>query len=214
MSTLGVDTDFYPENLWDGLFSNLHTPPDARWWCLHTKPRQEKALARDLRESGVGFYLPQVVKTHRTPQGRQVRSTLPLFTGYVFLYGDQNGRLRALESNRLVGVLEVFDQKSLEQDLDRIHTILGSGLPLVAEPHPLPGTAVRIKSGPLAGFEGTVIRRGGGDHFVAIVRFLSQGASVQLRDWQVESLPTPTGFEQRATSSHSQNGAFAHRYGR
>jgi transcription antitermination factor NusG len=181
-----VDTEFYPANLWDDTFSSEPAPSDMRWWCLHTRPRQDKAVARELRESGVSYYLPQIMKEHSTPKGRRIWSVLPLFMGYVFLHGDDKDRLRALHCHRLVGVLQVFDQESLAQDLRRVHGILSSGLPLAAESHALPGTTVRIKSGPLAGFEGTVIRRGGGDHFVASVRFLSRGASVQLHDWEVE----------------------------
>ena len=42
---------------------------------------------------------------------------------------------------------------------------------------------------PLAGLVGTVVRRGKGDQFVAVLRFLGQGAMVELRDWQVEPAP-------------------------
>ena len=201
MTNLALDTDFYPGNLWDEMFLSVHDPPDTRWWCLHTRPRQEKAVARYLRGAGTSFYLPQILKIHHTPQGRQIRSVLPLFPGYVFLHGDAKCRLTALESNRLVGVLQVFDQEALKQDLNRIHKILRSGLPLVAESQALPGTAVRIKSGPLSGFEGRVIRRGNGDHFVAMVRFLSRGVSVQLSDWQVEPIPGDRNVKHRAPPS-------------
>jgi hypothetical protein len=36
--------------------------------------------------------------------------------------------------------------------------------------------------------EGTVIRRGKRDEFVAVVRFLGRGATVDLEDWQVEQI--------------------------
>ena len=43
----------FPEDL----FSAVRT--DRTWWVLHTKPRTEKALARDLRHAGVPHFLPQ-----------------------------------------------------------------------------------------------------------------------------------------------------------
>ena len=164
---------------------------EAGWWCLHTKPRQEKATARELRKIAVPFFLPQVLKEDRTPQGRRIRSIIPLFPGYLFLLGDQNDRLSALRGNRLVNVLEVGDQASIEHDLQQIQKMLSSGLPVQPEPAVPVGAKVRIKTGPLTGIEGTVIRRGKRDQFVAVVGFLGRGATVDLEDWQVEQIVEP-----------------------
>jgi transcriptional antiterminator RfaH len=88
-------------------------------------------------------------------------------------------------------VLQVGDQEALERDLRQIQTMLSSGLP-VAQEHSAPvGARVRITTGPLAGVEGTVIRRGKRDQFVAVVRFLGRGATVDLEDWQVEQIAEP-----------------------
>lgn len=187
MPILPAEPDRYPENLWeDG--SPLPDKPDGLWWCLHTKPRQEKATVRDLREQGVVYYLPQVVKESRTPQGRRIQSVAPLFAGYVFLYGDPRDRLAALRGNRLVNVLEVVDQESLVHDLRQIYKMLHSGLAVMAEPVVPVGAKVRIATGPLTGITGTVIRRGKRDQFVAVVQFLGRGATVDLQDWQVEQI--------------------------
>jgi transcriptional antiterminator RfaH len=166
----------------------LPAKPDGQWWCLHTKPRQEKAMARELREQGVVYYLPQVVKESRTPQGRRLRSVAPLFAGYMFLYGDPRDRQAALRGNRLVNVLEVIDQDELVVDLRQIHRMLDSGLTVAAEPSVSVGARVRIATGPLTGIVGTVIRRGKRDQFVAVVQFLGRGATVDLQDWQVEQI--------------------------
>src|SRR5262249_56924627 len=112
MPILPAEPDSYPENLWvDG--GAPPVKPEALWWCLHTKPRQEKATARDLRERGVVYYLPQAVKESRTPQGRRIHSVTPLFAGYVFLHGDAEDRVAAMRGNRLVNVLEVVDPDRL-----------------------------------------------------------------------------------------------------
>ncbi len=187
MPILPAEPDRYPEDLWDDGVS-LPNRPEALWWCLHTKPRQEKATVRDLRDQGVTYYLPQVVKEGRTPQGRRIQSITPLFSGYVFLYGDSHDRLAALRGNRLVNVLEVVDQENLVRDLRQIHRMLHSGLTVSAEPMAPVGARVRIVNGPLEGIVGTVIRRGKRDQFVAVVQFLGRGATVDLQDWQVEQV--------------------------
>ena len=158
------------------------------WWCLHTKPRQEKATARELRERGVVYYLPQAVKESRTPQGRQIHSVMPLFAGYVFLHGDAKDRLAALRGDRLVNVLEVVNQEGLVRDLRQVNKMLNSGLAVSSEPTSPSGAKVRIATGPLTGIVGTVIRRGNRDQFVAVVDFLGRGATVDLQDWQVETI--------------------------
>jgi len=187
MPILPAEPDFYPPELWDAGAGARQTP-EAVWWCLHTKPRQEKAMARELRQLGLTFYLPQVTKEDRTPQGRKIRSVIPLFTSYLFLFGDPIERLAAFRGNRLVNVLDVSDQDSLERDLRQIHTMLSSGLPVAPEASVPVGARVRIMTGPLTGVEGTVIRRGKRDQFVALVRFLGRGATVDLEDWQVEQV--------------------------
>jgi len=184
MPILPAEPDLYPPDLWDDTSSEA--PRSGTWWCLHTKPRQEKAAARHLRSRGITYYLPQAVHEDRTPQGRKTKSVIPLFTSYLFLCGSDEDRVESLKGNRLVGILEVPDQERLVRDLRQIHKVLASGLTVVPEPVMPVGARVRIKSGPLTGIEGTVIRRGKRDQFVAVVQFLGRGATVDLEDWQVE----------------------------
>lgn len=187
MPILPAEPDLYPRDLWENPATSDGGDP-RKWWCLHTKPRQEKATARDLRAHRVPFYLPQVVHEDRTPQGRKTRSVLPLFTSYLFLLGNDQDRLLALKSNRLVRVIDVTDQDAIGHDLRQIHQMLASGLAVVPEPVVPVGARVRIVSGPLTGLEGTVVKRGKRDQFVAVVHFLGSGATVDLEDWQVEQV--------------------------
>ncbi len=82
--------------------------------------------------------------------------------------------------------LEVHDQDELVRDLRQIDRMVGSGLDIQPEPSYPVGTRVRIQSGPLKGLVGTVIRRDGQDRFAATVNYISRGATVELRDWEVE----------------------------
>src|SRR4051794_9472221 len=176
----------YPSTLWH---EDRHRDDlGRRWWCLHTKPRQEKTLARELRKRQVSHYLPQIAHESRTPGGRKIRSMSPLFPGYLFLYGDDYQRTEAIQGNHLANILAVPDQAAMEQDLRQIHRMLSSGLPIAPEPtHPV-GATVRILAGPLTGLIGTVVRRDGRDRFEAQVQFLGRGVTVDLQDWQVEIL--------------------------
>ena len=187
MPILQAEPDFFPPTLWDDE-STDSIRPDARWWCLHTKPRQEKSLARELYQQRATFYLPQIAEELRTPRGRMILAHLPLFSSYLFIHGDDHARLAALQTRRIVNVLDVVDQKSLEHDLRQIHRMIRSGVRMKSHSSVGIGSKVRILSGPLEGIVGTVIRHGNRDQFVAVVNFLNQGAVVDLEDWQVERI--------------------------
>jgi transcriptional antiterminator RfaH len=184
MPILPAEPDIFPPNLWQD--ERFLVSGENQWWCLHTKPRMEKAVARDLRAREIAYYLPQVVKEDRTPQGRKIRSVVPLFTSYLFLHGNSYDRTEALRAKRLVQVIDVANQEGLTDDLRQIQQMLASGLEVVPEPVMPVGAQVRIKTGPLTGLIGTVLRRGKRDQFVAVVHFLGRGATVDLQDWQVE----------------------------
>ena len=127
MPILPPEPDCYPPNLWEN-GASVAPLGDRTWWCLHTKPRQEKAIARELRKAEVAYYLPQARKESRTPAGRKIESVVPLFTSYMFMKGKSEDRLVALRGNRVVAVLEVADQVALASDLRQIHTMINSGL--------------------------------------------------------------------------------------
>jgi transcription antitermination factor NusG len=82
--------------------------------------------------------------------------------------------------------LAVSDGGQLVRDLRQIRRLIQSGAPLAPESRLEPGTRVRIRSGPLVGMEGTIIRRRGSECLLVAVEFLQQGASIQLDEFQVE----------------------------
>jgi transcriptional antiterminator RfaH len=148
---------------------------------IHTRPRQEKSLARRLMAEGIAFYLPAVARRLRV-RGRVLTSHVPLFTSYLFLHADRDERVAALATDRVVQSLEVHDQDRLWHDLRQIDRLIAAGAPVDTEPRLAPGTPVEITTGPLAGLSGTVIRTVSGRRFVVRVDFIQQGASVLLED--------------------------------
>src|SRR6185437_643285 len=111
MPILKPEVQCFPEGL-------LTDPPAAdeptnrRWWVLHTKPRQEKSVARQLLALQIPFFSPQAPRTSMS-RGRKRQAFVPLFANYVFLHGTEHDRRRSLETNRLVSVLSVADDAEL-----------------------------------------------------------------------------------------------------
>jgi len=157
------------------------------WWVMYTKSRQEKALARDLAGQGVSYYLPLVPHTSLS-RGRKITSHIPLFAGYLFLYGAPEHRLTAQQTNRVSRVLEVEQQERFRADLGRISQLIASNAPLTVERRLECGDRVRVKAGPLAGLEGQVIKRQQRSRLLVVVDYLQQGASVQIDDFLLEPI--------------------------
>ena len=150
-----------------------------RWCVAHTRPRQEKALAWDVLRLGGSYFLPMYEVTRRS-RGRQWRTILCLFPGYVFLCGNDDDRSQALATDRIANVIPVPDQARLVEELQSLQRLLASKAGIDPYPQLAKGSPCRIRSGPLAGLEGLVERRKGQTRFVVNVTILGQGASVEV----------------------------------
>jgi transcriptional antiterminator RfaH len=148
-------------------------------------------LVRQLRRAQIPYYLPLIPHRWRL-RGRMMTSHLPLFPSYVFLFGDRQDRVSALSTNRIVRSLEVPDQRVLWQDLRQIHRLIAAGLPITPEAQLTPGMMVEIKSGPLAGLKGKILRSASGQRFVVQIDFIQRGASVVLDDFTLAKLDDPS----------------------
>lgn len=175
----------YPENLLEDFTTGPDFAPERKWWAVYTKPRQEKALARDLADKGVPMFLPLVAKQSLV-RGRRVRSEFPLFTSYIFAFCDAQERIVTLDTKRVVQMVAATDQAAMTQDLRNIHSLVAAGAPLTVEARLQPGQRVRVKNGALKGVEGIIVSRRGEDRLVVAVEFLQQGVSIVIGDYQVE----------------------------
>lgn len=144
---------------------------------LHTKPRQEKSLARELFRQEIGYYLP-VVPRRRKTRTRVRLSEVVLFEGYLFLFTNRDGYVSALSTGRIVRALVVPDQRLLWEDLQRLARIIRVGEPLTPTVDFEPGQEVEVAEGPLAGVRGRVIRSASGNRFVVEVSFIGRGVSL------------------------------------
>jgi len=65
MPILPREPDLLPEELFDGFYRP--ESGERLWWVMHTRPRQDKSLARELWRRRIPFYLPQIAR--RSPRG-------------------------------------------------------------------------------------------------------------------------------------------------
>jgi transcription antitermination factor NusG len=184
MPILASETSLFPANLLEDFTS---APSERRWWAVYTRSRMEKSLARQLLAMEVPFYLPLIPKTSRIA-GRAVKSMLPLFGGYLFMYGTDEERIQTLDTDRVAHVWQASQVDEMTRDLQNVQALIGSGVPLSPEGRLQPGQRVRVKSGQLMGLEGVIVSRRGEDRLLIAVSFLQQGVSIQISDYQVEAI--------------------------
>jgi transcription antitermination factor NusG len=183
MPILAQETVVFPDDLLD----EMPQETDRKWWAVYTKSRQEKALARQLVSHEIPFYLPLIPKDNII-RGRRVRSHIPLFGGYIFLFGTEEERVTTLTTNRISRILPVRDQIQLCDDLRNVRSLIDTDAPLAIERRIEAGTRVRIKSGSLKGIEGLVVKRHGKNRLLVAVNYLQQGVSVEIDDCALEPI--------------------------
>lgn len=186
MPILARETELYPDGLLD--LAEADALPEGNWWAMYTLSRREKQFQRLLLGLEVPFYCPTIRRRYRSPNGRLRETYQPLFSNYVFVYGDEDQRGAALTTGCLSKCVKVTEHERLVADLQQLRRLIETGEPLSPEARLVPGDRVRVKTGNFAGFEGTILKRKNETRLLVAVNFMQQGASVLLEDYQFEYL--------------------------
>jgi hypothetical protein len=165
----------------------------APWWLAKVKPRQEKALAFDLLERNIEYYLPLFTKiTRRHDNNKPRKSICCLFPGYVCYSAAPGFEREVFKTSRVVNLVEIQHQNRFIRELEQIYHTLELGMPV--EPLGdadglLPGVPVKIEYGSLRGVMGTIIRVKNGKKLILSVEGLGRAAVTVTAD-MVRLLPS------------------------
>ena len=150
-----------------------------QWFVLHTKSRNEKALAWDLVSKEINYFLPMCWKTTHT-KGRKFKSLMPLFTCYMFFNGNENQRIEVLRTNRVANIIEVRDQQQLIKELSEFEQALQAGADLKPDKYIKAGQLCQVIAGPLRGLKGVAQNTTAGTRLMLNIDILGQAASVEI----------------------------------
>jgi transcription antitermination factor NusG len=159
------------------------------WYAAYTCANHEKKAAAEISLRGVESFLP-LYHAIRRWSDRRVELEMPLFPGYVFVHLALPDRSRVLQ---VPGVVRLVGFGGLPAALpDEQIEILRAGLNrrLRAQPHPYltAGRRVRVKSGPMAGIQGILLRRRGKFRVVVSVVLIQRAVAVDVDSSDVEVL--------------------------
>lgn len=152
------------------------------WYALYTRPRHEKQVLQELSNKNIEAFLP-TYKVRRRWSDRYKVVEEPLFKNYLFVNVDFNQRY--YETLRPYGAVAfvMFDGKPAqipEAEIDAIRRLVDSELPYDPHPYLKVGRKVRVRSGPLEGCEGILIRKKGLARLVLSVNLLQQSVSAEV----------------------------------
>jgi transcription antitermination factor NusG len=132
-------------------------------------------------------FLPVYRSVHRW-KDRRKEIELALFPSYVFVHLALTDRMRVLE---IPGVVHLVSARGKPTPLpDREIESLQRGMDgcVRMEPHPYlqAGRRVRVRSGPMTGLEGVVVRRKEGFRLVVSIEILMRAVAVEIDEADVE----------------------------
>jgi len=154
---------------------------ELRWYALWTRSRHEQAVRDQLERKRIQAFLPTVTRWSRW-KDRKKRVDWPLFPGYCFARFDPRERLPVLKCTGVVNII------SFEGELAPIpdHEIFGIRQlvesELAYDPCPMihEGDMVEVRSGPLKGVIGRLVRKNEKARLVLSVDLIGQAVSVEV----------------------------------
>jgi transcription antitermination factor NusG len=178
MSVTNLQTPLCSERAWA---TALNPTEQLHWYAVHTYANHEKNVRRQLEFRSICSFLPLYERISRW-KDRRVKLELPLFSGYIFVRMALSQKLPVLQTPgvvRMVG-FNGIPAPLADDEIEAIRTGLDSKL--FVEPHPFltVGRRVRIKSGPLAGLQGILVRKRGSFRFVISLDLIERSIAADV----------------------------------
>jgi transcription antitermination factor NusG len=164
-----------------------------RWYAAYANIRHEKQVALQLEGRSLDCFLP-LYRSVRRWKDRRREIDLPLFPGYLFVRMAAQDRLKVLSVPGVVhmvnfrGQLAPLPDTEIETLRERLRMCGG------AEPHPylMVGARVRVRSGPLAGLEGILVRRKDKFRIVLSIELIMRSIAVEVDEADIDAVGRTT----------------------
>jgi transcription antitermination factor NusG len=194
----------------------LHTDIDPRngteWSAVYTRHQHEKSVANNFSRNGFEAFLP-LYQVERQWKHRRKQLSLPLFPCYVFVRFQFGRHLHIISTPGVHFIVMDASRPAhiSNAEIEAIRRAITHGH--MVEPHLFLrcGELVRIKTGPLAGIEGILIRKKSSCRLVLSAQVLRQSIAVEVDAFNVEPLPnrlltsSSPDRSQRFVSSNIEN---------
>jgi transcription antitermination factor NusG len=163
----------------------------SQWYAAYTSAHHEKHVVKQLDLRYVEHFLPLYGSVRRW-KDRRVKLDMPLFPGYVFVRIALRDRLKVLQVPgvaRLVG-FNGTPTPLPENEINLLKKELDCGVRVEPHPYVNVGQKVRVRSGPLQGLEGILVKRKNRSRLIMSVELIMRSVAVELDDGDLEPIWT------------------------
>ena len=167
------------------------------WFAIYTRHQHEKAVAEVLSVKGVKVFLPLYNAAHRW-KDRIRQLSLPLFPNYVFVFAGCDQRGLILSTSGVYDFVRHCGSPAPipSEEIEAVQRLVARSTSV--EPHPFLkcGDRVKLKTGPLEGIEGILVRKKNFYRLVVSVELLERSLAVEVDAVDVERVTKGSaGFE-------------------
>ena len=161
--------------------------PGPEWYAVYTSANHEKRVAQQLTMRHLENFVP-LYESVRRWKDRRVTLQLPLFPGYLFVRMLLSERVRVIQVPG-VACLVAFGGMPPpvpDPEIVALRRITANGMGVVPYPFLSAGRHVRVKSGPMAGLEGILVKRKSRMRFVLSVHLIKRAVAVEIDEIDLE----------------------------
>jgi transcription elongation factor/antiterminator RfaH len=159
------------------------------WYALFVRYQHEKLAALGLQNKNIETFLPLCTST-RQWQDREKQLWVPLFPSYVFVRESMDRQLQIISTPGVIHIVRFGGRPAVvsQSQLNAVRKMLESQCAVAPHPYLTCGDRVRVKTGPLTGLEGILIRKKNQTQLVISMEMLGRSASVGIELTNVERI--------------------------
>lgn len=160
---------------------------ESKWYVLYTYPRHEKRVAEQIELRRLSCFLP-LYRSVRRWRDRRKEVDLVLFPGYVFVQIALEDKLKVLQ---VPGVVRLVSFQGLPaalpaNEIETLRNRLSHNFKIEPHPYIRSGRRVRVRSGPLRGLEGIVLRRKESCRFIFSIDLIHRAVAIEVDEVVLE----------------------------
>ncbi len=166
-------------------------PDNKNWYLIYTKPRGERKAQENLERQGYFTYLPMALRSRRR-NSKSIPVVEPFFPRYLFIALDtETENWAPIRSTLGVTSMVRFGQSPAKVPTDLIAFLLDredkGGHQVIPTKNFKPGERIRIREGPLTGYEGIFQTTNGMERVTILIKILEKEQKITLKPQSLES---------------------------
>jgi len=160
----------------------------GNWYALYTCPRHEKRVAQQIESRNFSCFLP-LYRSVRRWKDRRKELELALFPGYVFVSMAPENRLQVLQLPGVVRLVSFNGQPAAlpAEEIETLRRRLSGAIRVEPHPYLRTGHRVRVRSGPMQGLEGIVVRRKDRSRMIFSIDLIQRSVAVEVDEADLEA---------------------------